>query len=294
MSRSNDDRFNESEAIHYKYVGSVRFRNSHKAYSFGTNNAGYQKDDHVVVETIRGLELGKLVSDLELQENRPVTLELKPIVRPASEQDIRNADQNKMDAKQAMLTCEDRIEQLGLKMKLVSCEYTLDKAKIIFVYVADERVDFRDLLKDLTQIFRCRIELRQIGQRDKAKMVGAIGICGQETCCSRYKNEFDVISINMAKTQMLALNTQKLSGQCGKLMCCLKYEDDMYKTCRKGLPKLNDSIQYKGQRYRVNSISCCSNSIRLYDGNGYVNIGLDEFRNDYKTKGNDKVNEYSA
>ncbi len=275
---------NQNETAEFTYVGLVRFKNGSKAYSFGTDNPSLKLGDEVVVETVRGHELGRMVSNLENAQERSVQVELKPIIRRASAHDLASYEQNRKDAKQAMLVCEEKISKLKLTMKLVSAEYTLDRSKISFVYVADERVDFRDLLKELTQSFRSRIELRQIGQRDKAKMVGAIGICGQETCCSRYKTDFDVISINMAKNQMLALNTQKLSGQCGKLMCCLKYEDDTYKTCRTGLPKPNDFINYLGNRYKVNTISCCSNEIKLYDGNGYTSINLDEFRTNYKGK----------
>ena len=155
----------------------------------------------------------------------------------------------------ALKICEECIENQGLDMRLIEAEYTLDRSKIMFVYVADDRVDFRELLKELATKFKCRIELRQIGPRNKAKIVGGLGSCGMETCCSRFLNDFDVVSINMAKNQLLALNVQKLSGQCGKLMCCLKYEDDQYKEMRQGLPKLNSQIEYKGHRYRVTSLN---------------------------------------
>ena len=140
-------------------------------------------------------------------------------------------------------------------MNLIEAEYTLDCSKIIFIYVADERVDFRELLKELASIFKCRIELRQIGPRNKSKIIGGLVTCGMETFCSRFFNDFYVISINMAKNQYLSLNIQKLSGQCGKLMCCLKYEDAQYKKMKEGLPKLNSQIEYKGNKYRVTSIN---------------------------------------
>ena len=148
-------------------------------------------------------------------------------------------------------------------MNLIEAEYTLDCSKIIFVYVADERVDFRELLKELAAIFKCRIELRQIGPRNKSKIVGGLGSCGMETCCSRFLNDFDVVSINMAKNQLLALNIQKLSGQCGKLMCCLKFEDDQYKKLREGLPKLNSQIEYKGSRYRITSMNVLLQQVKI-------------------------------
>lgn len=155
--------------------------------------------------------------------------------------------ENKDLAKEALARCQEAVARLKLDMNLISCEYTLDRSKIIFVYVADERVDFRELLKELAGIFKCRIELRQIGPRDKAKIIGGLGTCGMETCCSRFMDDFDVVSINMAKNQLLALNIQKLSGQCGKLMCCLKFEDENYKQLRAGLPKMNAQVEYEGQ-----------------------------------------------
>ena len=170
---------------------------------------------------------------------------------------------NNYHAKKAMEICNECIAKLGLDMNLIEAEYTLDCSKIIFVYVADERVDFRELLKDLASIFKCRIELRQIGPRNKSKIIGGLGMCGMETCCSRFLNDFDVVSINMAKNQLLALNIQKLSGQCGKLMCCLKYEDGQYKKLREGLPKMNSQIEYKGSRYRITSMNVLLQQVKI-------------------------------
>ena len=163
-------------------------------------------------------------------------------------------------------------------MYLISTEYTLDRSKIIFSYVADDRVDFRELLKKLAAIFKCRIELRQIGARDKAKIIGGLGTCGMETCCSRFLDDFDIVSINMAKNQLLALNTQKLSGQCGKLMCCLKYEDENYKCMRKGLPKLNASVEYQGQRYRITSMNLLNQTVHIANRENAVDMTLAELK----------------
>ena len=182
-------------------------------------------------------------------------LEIKPVLRKATLHDLEKEKENVEKAKKAMVICDECIKELGLDMHLIEAEYTLDCSKIIFVYVADERVDFRELLKELASRFRCRIELRQVGPRNKSKIIGGLGMCGMETCCSRFLNDFDVVSINMTKNQLLALNIQKLSGQCGKLMCCLKYEDAQYKTMRQGLPKLNAQIEYKGKKYRVTSMN---------------------------------------
>ncbi|MCI8272003.1 MAG: stage 0 sporulation protein [Erysipelotrichaceae bacterium] len=243
----------DTPAKSYAYVAYVSFSGSKKIYSFGTDKPTYKVGDMVVVETIRGLEIGTIVKETEVFI--PNGLELKPVVRKANERDLKNKEANIQKAKDAMKICQECIERLGLEMNLIEAEYTLDCSKIIFIYVADERVDFRELLKELASIFKCRIELRQIGPRNKSKIIGGLGTCGMETCCSRFLNDFDVISINMAKNQYLSLNIQKLSGQCGKLMCCLKYEDAQYKKMKEGLPKLNSQIEYKGNKYRVTSIN---------------------------------------
>lgn len=237
----------------YKYLAFVSFKESKKIYTFGTDSTEFKVGDRVVVETIRGIELGEIVKESEVFITNG--MEIKPIVRKATEKDLHTIAVNEEKAKEAMLVCDACIKRLNLDMNLIEAEYTLDCSKIIFVYVADERVDFRELLKELAGVFKCRIELRQIGPRNKSKIVGGLGMCGMETCCSRFLNDFDVVSINMAKNQLLALNIQKLSGQCGKLMCCLKYEDSQYKKMREGLPKLNSQIEYKGKRYRVTSLN---------------------------------------
>lgn len=239
----------------YTHIAFVGFAGSSKVYTFGTNDETLQVNDKVVVETVRGLEVGTIMKENQLFETINTELEIKPVVRKATEEDLVAVEENKIAAEKALKICEECIEHQGLDMRLIEAEYTLDRSKIIFVYVADDRVDFRELLKELATRFKCRIELRQIGPRNKAKIVGGLGSCGMETCCSRFLNDFDVVSINMAKNQLLALNVQKLSGQCGKLMCCLKYEDSQYKEMRQGLPKLNSQIEYKGHKYRVTSMN---------------------------------------
>lgn len=245
---------NSAPSRSYRYLAYVSFKESRKVYSFGYDGDDLKVNDRVVVETVRGQELGTIVKDCEpflVQHG----MEIKPVLRKASENDLKREQENVEKAKRAMVVCDECIKMLGLDMHLIEAEYTLDCSKIIFVYVADERVDFRELLKELASRFRCRIELRQVGPRNKSKIIGGLGMCGMETCCSRFLNDFDVVSINMAKNQLLALNIQKLSGQCGKLMCCLKYEDAQYKTMRQGLPKLNAQIEYKGKKYRVTSMN---------------------------------------
>ena len=240
---------------HFTFIAFVCFKESKKIYTFGSNDGNLHVNDYVVVETIRGIEVGQIVKESKSFGDVPTELEIKPILRKANEKDLADIEKNVGLAKEASKVCEAAIERLGLDMRLIDAEYTLDRSKIIFVYVADDRVDFRELLKDLATQFKCRIELRQIGPRNKAKIIGGIGACGMETCCSRFLNDFDVVSINMAKNQLLALNVSKLSGQCGKLMCCLKYEDSQYKQLREGLPKLNSQIDYKGNKYRITSLN---------------------------------------
>ena len=245
----------------YTYIAFVSFKDSKKIYTFGTDVDEYRVGDDVVVETIRGLELGKIVKETEAFLSNG--MEIKPIIRKASTRDLKQVQENAEKAKKAMDICAECIRKLNLDMNLIEAEYTLDCSKIIFVYVADERVDFRELLKELASIFKCRIELRQIGPRNKSKIIGGLGTCGMETCCSRFMNDFDVVSINMAKNQLLALNIQKLSGQCGKLMCCLKFEDSQYKRLREGLPKMNSQIEYKGSRYRITSMNVLLQQVKI-------------------------------
>ncbi|MBQ7890702.1 MAG: stage 0 sporulation protein [Erysipelotrichaceae bacterium] len=268
----------QHEVVNYKYSVSVKFKGSKKAYHFGTDEAIYNYGDKVVVETIRGIELGDVISELRLCEDFPNQKPTKPVLRKASEKDIEDYNRNKEDEADALQKCQNCIDKLKLEMKLISAEYTLDRSKVIFSYVSDDRVDFRELLKELASIFRCRIELRQIGPRDKAKIVGGLGSCGMETCCSRYMEEFDVISINMAKNQLLALNIQKLSGQCGKLMCCLSFEDEMYKEQRKGLPKMNAQVVYNGERFRIQGMNLLNQTAKLGNKENMVIIPLDELK----------------
>lgn len=276
----NDESAEQTNAQTYTHVCSIRFKGAKKAYTFGTNDPQYETGDQVIVDTIRGLELGEVIAELRPLEKISMSTPLKPVLRKATKQDLDNFERNKAMSVDAMKTCEDSIRKLGLDMHLISAEYTLDRSKVIFSYVADERVDFRELLKELASIFKCRIELRQIGPRDKAKFIGGLGTCGMETCCSRFLPDFDVISINMAKNQLLALNIQKLSGQCGKLLCCLKYEDELYKELRANLPKMNELLEYKGKKYRVSSMNVLSGTARLENRDESLTLTLNELRND--------------
>ncbi|MBQ9329099.1 MAG: hypothetical protein IJ225_11290 [Solobacterium sp.] len=264
---------------HYDYVVSIRFQNSGRSYTFGTSLANLKTGDKVVVETSQGIELGVCQSGSTPSDIYPVPKSpLMPVLRKADQEDLADYAENLEYAKDAFAVCEEEIQALGLGMRLLSAEYMLDRSKILFVYQADQRVDFRELLKILGSRLHCRIELRQIGERDKAKMVGGIGLCGMECCCARFKTRMDVISINMAKNQLLALNTEKLSGMCGKLMCCLKYEDANYKELTAGLPKMGAHVEYEGTMYRVTSMNVMTNEARLENSESYEVISIDDLR----------------
>ena len=262
-----------------KYL-SVRFETTNKTYTFSTTDNSIKNNDSVVVETQRGLEYAKVVADPFDKPN--VEMEIKPIVRKATKDDEKQFENNAKEAKKAKQICQEESDKLGLDMNIISAEYTLDRAKITFIYLADDRVDFRELLKVLASIFHCRIDLRQVGTRDKAKMVSGIGVCGRELCCAKFIGDFDRISINMAKNQLLALNIQKLSGQCGNLMCCLKYEDEAYKDLRKNLPKLNSQVEYEGEKYRITSMNVIAKNCKLENQEHAIFISLDELEKNGK------------
>ena len=223
----------ETQNIKYDYFVAIKLNESAKAYYFSTNFDDLKPGDNVVIETVRGLELGKVDSLSQPMSKYKLSLELKPVLRKATDEDVKQYKENIELAKNSYEVCLEEIKKLNLDMRLITSEYTLDRSKVIFSYLADDRVDFRELLKALASRLHCRIELRQIGTRDKAKVVGGIGICGLPLCCATFLNEFDGISINRAKNQMLSLNIPKLSGHCGKLICCLKYEDETYTDLKK-------------------------------------------------------------
>lgn len=219
----------------YNVVG-VRFKKAGKIYYFDPLELPVERDQHVIVETVRGVEYGKVVIGPKNVSEDDVVLPLKKVIRIADESDARIVEENKFAARNALTTCLDKIRDHQLKMKLVDVEFTFDRNKIIFYFTAEGRVDFRELVKDLASIFRTRIELRQIGVRDEAKMLGGIGPCGRILCCSSWLGDFEPVSIKMAKDQNLSLNPTKISGLCGRLMCCLKFEHDNYESVKEELP----------------------------------------------------------
>ena len=267
----------------------VRFNNVGKFYYFSTD-MDIKKGEKVVVETIRGLELGEVISDLKDLSEFKLDTELKPIKRRANRADEDVYQFNKTKAEKSLEICKEIVSHYDLDMHLINCEYTLDASKVIFMYTSETRVDFRQLLKELASVFKCRIELRQIGPRDKAKVVGGLGSCGLPLCCSSFLGEFDGVSINMAKNQLLAINIDKISGACGRLLCCLKYEDDTYTDIKKKFPKIGTKIKYNGKIVKVIGLNVISDLVKIDDEGNISFIDLKEVKlisNNHKKKNND-------
>lgn len=220
----------------------IRFKPVGKTYYFDPLDFEVEKDDDVIVETTRGIEIGKVVIGRKELVDENFTKPLKSILRIATDDDRRTVLENKEKEKEAYKICVEKIREHNLEMKLVEVEYGFDRSKILFYFTADGRVDFRELVKDLATVFRTRIELRQIGVRDESKALGSIGVCGRSLCCSQFLDEFVPVSIKMAKEQGLSLNPSKISGACGRLMCCLKYEQDTYEELLKTTPKQGSSV----------------------------------------------------
>ncbi|WP_409303611.1 stage 0 sporulation family protein [Peribacillus sp. SCS-155] len=234
----------------YDVVG-VRFKKAGKIYYFDPGELNIPKDEFVIVETVRGVEFGRVVTARKKVDENDVVLPLKKVLRIADQKDRLIVEENKAAASEAYNTCCEKVSEHQLDMKLVDVEYTFDRNKVVFYFTADGRVDFRDLVKDLAAIFRTRIELRQIGVRDEAKMLGGIGPCGRMLCCSTFLGDFEPVSIKMAKDQNLSLNPTKISGLCGRLMCCLKYENDEYEHAKELLPDLGEMIETPNGRGKV-------------------------------------------
>jgi cell fate regulator YaaT (PSP1 superfamily) len=266
-------------------LAAVKFNNVGKFYYFSTT-LDLHKGDKVVVETIRGLELGEMISELKDISEFKLNAELKPIKRKANRADVEVYSINKIKAEKSFEICKDIIEKSGLDMRLINCEYTLDASKVIFMYTADERVDFRELLKKLASVFKCRIELRQVGPRDKAKIVGGLGTCGMPLCCNSFLGEFDGVSINMAKNQLLAINIDKISGACGRLLCCLKYEDEAYTDLKKKFPRIGTRTTFEGHHVKVTGLNVISGLVKFIDEDNSVRfVSLEEFN---KNQGKEK------
>ena len=249
-------------------VAGVRFKNAGKVYYFDPDQLEVKLHDNVIVETARGLEFGTVTMEVTEVRDEDVVQPLKKIIRIAGAEDIKHHEENEKKKARALKLCQEKINKHGLEMKLIDVEYTFDNNKIIFYFTADGRVDFRELVKDLASVFKMRIELRQIGVRDEAKMMGGIGSCGKSLCCSTWLSDFEPVSIKMAKVQNLSLNPNKISGICGRLMCCLKYENEVYMELRKGLPDNGEKVRTKDGMGKVVETNILGSKVkvRLYTG----------------------------
>lgn len=253
-------------------VVGIRFKKAGKIYYFDPDEIVINKFDHVIVETARGLEFGEVVIGIREVNEEEIVSPLKKVMRIATLEDKAKNEDNKEREKEAFVHCLGKITEHGLSMKLIDVEYTFDNSKIIFYFVADGRIDFRELVKDLAAIFRTRIELRQIGVRDESKMIGGLGPCGRSMCCSTFLGDFEPVSIKMAKEQSLSLNPTKISGVCGRLMCCLNYEQSTYEDIRKRTPLVGSIVNTPDGDGEVVENNILSEKVKVR-----VKINADEF-----------------
>ncbi|HIW74964.1 MAG TPA: stage 0 sporulation family protein [Firmicutes bacterium] len=241
----------------------VRFKNMSKVYFFDPAGHKPERGSMVMVETARGMECGEVVAANREVDESEIVKPLKKVVRPATAEDIRRSKENAEKEARAFAICQEKIAAHKLDMKLTRVEYTFDNSKILFYFTADGRVDFRELVKDLASVFRTRIELRQIGVRDEAKMLGGLGICGRPFCCSQFLNDFQPVSIKMAKEQGLSLNPTKISGACGRLMCCLKYEQEAYESLLKSTPRAGALVSTREGKGVVTEVSLLTGMLKV-------------------------------
>jgi cell fate regulator YaaT (PSP1 superfamily) len=267
-------------------IVSVRFRQAGRTYSFSPDGLDIKKGMHVIVETMHGPEYGEAVTDVREVEDDTVVQPLRDVIRIATPADDETNEENCRREEEAFVICRDEVEKFGLEMKLINAEYTFDLSKLLIYFVAENRIDFRELVKDLASIFRTRIELRQVGSRDQARTVGGLGICGRVICCASAMNDFQPVSIKMAKTQGFSLSPSKISGTCGRLMCCLKYEQDAYEDAMKRVPAEGSLVEtpmgrgvvteadYLRERVKVNlETSDDSGDVELFDAAEVTSIG---------------------
>src|SRR5699024_5690030 len=256
----------------------VRFKEVGKIYYFDPNHIDIKEDEFVIVETSRGIEFGKVVIANREVTEEDVVLPLKKVMRVATDKDIAIVRENKDLAKKAFSVAKEKVIEHQLDMKIIEVEYTFDRNKVIFYFTAEGRIDFRSLVKDLAAQFKMRIELRQIGVRDEAKLLGGIGPCGRKLCCSTFLGDFEPVSIKMAKDQNLSLNPAKISGLCGRLMCCLKYENDTYEEAKRQLPDIGQKIETSYGKGRVTGINILDKVVHIeIENNGnQIEYTLDE------------------
>jgi len=272
-------------------VVSVRFKDGGKSYFFDPGKFEIKHGMFVIVETARGQEYGEVVADIRPIEDDKVVTPLKPVIRIATEADSKKQIENKEKERAAIKTCEEKILKHKIDMKLVDVEYTFDNSKVLFYFTADGRVDFRELVKELASVFKTRIELRQIGVRDEAKMIGGLGICGRPLCCSTFLSDFQPVSIKMAKEQGLSLNPTKISGTCGRLMCCLKYEQEAYDDLLRRVPGVDAIVRTPEGQGTVVSINLLKEQVKVrIDGETEVRMyKADDLEVIKKTKRKDNV-----
>mgnify|MGYP004654695097 FL=1 len=276
----------------------VRFRETGKIYFFNPLDIEIEAGDNVIVETARGMEYGKVVYGRRNIDEKKMSAPLKPIIRKATEADAQKDKRNKEKCKEAFQICLDKIAKHKLDMKLIEAEYTFDNNKVLFYFTADGRIDFRELVKDLASVFRTRIELRQIGVRDETKIMGGIGICGRELCCHSYLSDFAPVSIKMAKEQSLSLNPSKISGVCGRLMCCLNHEEATYEYLNDRMPNIGDYVKLpSGQKGEVTGTNVLRQNVKVLVTNDAGEKEIMEFKVDelrFKPKRHRDKNKVSA
>ena len=252
----------------------VRFKRFGKVYYFDPKDTDVKKGDNVIVETVKGLEYGEVVIDPKTIRDDEILNPIKSVIRKASDEDNHKIRENKHKECRALKICSKKIAEYNLSMNLVSVEYSFDGSKALFYFTAEGRVDFRDLVKELAGLLKTRIELRQIGVRDEARMVGGLGLCGRQLCCGSFLGDFDPVSIKMAKEQCLSLNPTKISGVCGRLMCCLKYEQSCYEEIRKRMPKINKEVTTPKGKGIVSEINVLGEKVkvRVHTDEGAIEI----------------------
>lgn len=253
-----------------KIVG-ISFNKKGRVYNFDPCNFELNIDDAVIVETEKGLQYGFVISDIKEIDDSTFNIPLKKVLRFATKKDSNDYSKNNQDAAKALIKAREIVESLGLDMRILDASYTFDRKQLLFNFIADERIDFRELAKRLASIYRTRIELRQIGVRDKAKEIGGIGPCGRMLCCNTFLTDLNSVTINMAKNQMLALNPTKINGSCGRLLCCLGYEDIVYSRLRDNLPDIGDYYNDQNIKGKVINIDILKQKIYVEDENNNVN-----------------------
>lgn len=250
----------------------VRFRKAGKIYYFDPKGLTLEVGQKVIVETVRGLEIGDIVIANRMVEEEKCYMPLSPVIRAATPEDIKRDEENEKKEKEALKICEEKVRKRNPEMTLIDAEYTFDNSKIIFNFVAEGRVDFRELLKDLAAAFKTRIELRQIGVRDETKAVGGLGMCGRKVCCSQFLSEFSPVSVKMAKDQSLSTNPQKISGACGKLICCLNFEQHAYEDAYKTMPRVGQQVKTPDGDGVVTESNILIEKVRVkFDRDGQIN-----------------------